>query len=259
MSSAADRDVHNDESARQEFVKVPILTIPGTTTAVTGRQAPGGEDHMTADERADPHYFDDDPTVPSERRPIEVTLPDVAFTMHTDSGVFSHGRLDTGTAVLLRSVPAPPDHGHLLDLGCGAGPIALTMALRSPNACVWAVDVNQRARQLCSANALDLELANLRVAAPDEVPDDVRFEAIWSNPPIRVGKAALHGLLQHWLARLAVDGDAWLVVQRHLGADSLQRWLTNLGYPTERMASRAGFRVLRITSATKGGQITTSE
>ncbi|MEZ5248543.1 MAG: methyltransferase [Ilumatobacteraceae bacterium] len=120
------------------------------------------------------------------------------------------------------------------------------MARRSPGATVWAVDVNRRARELCAANAARHGLTNVRVCAPDEVPDDVVFAEIWSNPPIRIGKAALHDLLDRWLGRLAPGGVAMLVVQKHLGSDSLQRWLSDHGHPTDRLATGAGFRVLRV-------------
>jgi 16S rRNA (guanine1207-N2)-methyltransferase len=193
------------------------------------------------------HYFDERPGVASDTELVEVALPGVAFTMLTDRGVFSHGHLDTGTAVLLREAPAPARTGTFLDLGCGAGPIALALATRSPTATVWAVDVNDRARDLCRANAERNGCANVRVAAPDEVPADQRFDLIWTNPPIRIGKAALHELLVGWLGRLAPGGSAVLVVQKHLGADSLQRWLIDQGHPTDRIASHAGFRLLRVS------------
>src|SRR5262249_49028650 len=144
--------------------------------------------------------------------------------MATDRGVFSHGHLDTGTSLLLREAPAPGATGDLLDLGCGSGAIALTMALRSPRARVWAVDVNARALELTAANAARNGVT-VQAASPDEVPEDVRFATIWSNPPIRIGKAQLQRLLRRWLSRLTDDGTAVLVVQKHLGADSLQRWL----------------------------------
>lgn len=197
------------------------------------------------------HYFDEQPGVASERRTVDVALPDIAFTMQTDRGVFSHGHIDTGTALLLRDAPAPPPGGNLLDLGCGSGPIALALALRSPGATVWAVDTNERARHLTEHNAQRNKIGNLSAVAPSDVPPDVLFDRIWSNPPIRIGKAALHDLLSGWLARLAPGGEAILVVQKHLGADSLQRWLTNEGYPTERIASRAGFRLLRSTASAR--------
>lgn len=191
-------------------------------------------------------YFADDPSVPSA--PLEVTwsLPDGPLVLVTDRGVFGHGQVDTGTKLLLVTVDAPPATGDLLDLGCGTGAIALTMARRSPAATVWAIDVNRRARELCEANARRHGLGNVRVCAPDEVPPEIRFAAIWSNPPIRIGKAALHELLTRWIGRLTPDGEALLVVQKHLGADSLARWLTEQGHPTERVSTGAGFRVLRV-------------
>jgi 16S rRNA (guanine1207-N2)-methyltransferase len=190
------------------------------------------------------HYFDERPGVASDVDLVDVVLADVAFTMATDRGVFSHGHLDTGTALLLREAPPPAARGNLLDLGCGSGAIALTLALRSPSATVWAVDVNERALSLTRANAKRNLVDNLRVVAPDDVPGAVRFATIWSNPPIRIGKQALHHVLLRWLDRLADDGTATLVVQKHLGADSLQRWLAEQGYHFDRIASRSGFRLL---------------
>jgi 16S rRNA (guanine1207-N2)-methyltransferase len=192
------------------------------------------------------HYFDEVPGSASAESVVTVELPDTSFELRTDRGVFSYGRLDAGTAILLRRAPAPPPQGDLLDLGCGAGPIALTMARRAPAATIWAVDVNERARALCAANAAANGIANVVVRAPDEVPEDVRFEAIWSNPPIRVGKDALHELLTAWLGRLTLNGRALLVVQKNLGSDSLHRWLIEHGWPTTRLASARGYRLLDV-------------
>jgi len=179
---------------------------------------------------------------------VDVTLPDTAFVMETDRGVFSRGHLDTATSMLLRADLPIASTGNLLDLGCGAGPIALTMARRSPDATVWAVDVNSRARALCARNADRNSLTNIRVAAPDDIPPGLTFATIWSNPPIRIGKAALHDLLERWLARLEEHGTASLVVQKHLGADSLQRWLIDLGHRCDRVGSKAGFRLLTVSA-----------
>jgi 16S rRNA (guanine1207-N2)-methyltransferase len=190
-----------------------------------------------------PQYFDESPHVESDVRNIDVALAGLAFTMQTDRGVFSHGHVDTGTALLLHEAPPPSPRGDLLDLGCGSGAIALTLALRSPEATVWAIDTNERARHLTERNAERNGLENIRVCAPSSVPLEIEFDTIWSNPPIRIGKAALHELLEGWLARLTLDGAAIMVVQKHLGADSLQRWLIRTGYPTERIAGRAGFRL----------------
>jgi 16S rRNA (guanine1207-N2)-methyltransferase len=192
------------------------------------------------------HYFDDDPDAPSDPVLVDVTLPDTAFVMETDRGVFSRGHLDTATSLLLRAELPIESSGELLDLGCGAGPIALTMARRSPDARVWAVDVNRRARDLCARNADRNGLGNIVVAGPDDVPGGLRFATIWSNPPIRIGKRALHELLLTWLGRLTPSGSASLVVQKHLGADSLQRWLIDRGYRCDRIGSKAGIRLLTV-------------
>jgi 16S rRNA G1207 methylase RsmC len=213
------------------------------------RESPENRHSPASDEVPDAHYFDDDPRVPSDPIVVDVTLPDTAFALETDRGVFSRGHLDTGTSMLLRAMLPVPPTGNLLDLGCGAGPIALTMAKRSPAATVWAVDVNSRARALCLRNAERNHLSNVTVASPSEVPDQLLFDAIWSNPPIRIGKTALHELLIGWLGRLSPDGLAGLVVQRHLGADSLHQWLETEGFPTRRVASKAGFRLLQVGNA----------
>ena len=193
------------------------------------------------------HYFAT-PAGSAEHRSLRVTLAGRDVEVVTADGVFSGGRLDLGTRVLLREVPAPPI-GDLLDLGCGWGPLALTMGLLAPGADVWAVDVNERALALTRSNAARLTLPRVRACLPQEVPDDVRFVAIWSNPPIRVGKAELHRMLLQWLPRLTPDGVAYLVVQRHLGADSLHSWLqTELGpqMSVTRAGSAKGYRVLRL-------------
>ena len=198
---------------------------------------------------SDGQYWTDSPGVASRPSEVDLLLPDVDLRLTTDRGVFSADRVDRGTRYLLLEGPdlptAPVD---LLDLGCGFGPIACTLASRRPEARVWAVDVNERARDLCRANAAAAGLANVEVAAPDDVPVDVRLAAIWSNPPIRIGKPALHDLLTRWLDLMTPDGTAHLVVQRHLGADSLARWLDDRGWATERRGSRKGFRLLDVAA-----------
>jgi len=192
-----------------------------------------------------------------------VILPDVYLELATDAGVFSPGRLDPGTRLLLEEVPAPPASGDVLDLGCGYGPIACVLAARSPGGTVWAVDVNERALELCARNAAAAGLANVRCVAPGDPSLPARFAAIWSNPPVRIGKEALHALLGRWLARLDAGGravpapggttppsppggSAYLVVGRNLGADSLHRWLAGQGWPVRRLAARSGYRLLQV-------------
>ncbi|MEU1391569.1 MULTISPECIES: methyltransferase [unclassified Nonomuraea] len=192
------------------------------------------------------HYFSERPETASRPGSVDLVLPDLHLRLETDRGVFSPDRVDVGTRALLESVPPPPQEGDLLDLGCGYGPIALTMASRAPGATVWAVDVNRRSLELTERNAQAAGLYKVRPVHVDEVPDDVKFRAIWSNPAIRIGKPALHEMLTRWLTRLTPDGVAYLVVQKHLGSDSLQRWLGEQGWQASREASRAAYRILKV-------------
>ena len=196
------------------------------------------------------HYFSDSPSSRQRQAAFSATVWGRQLTFASASGVFSHSRLDLGTQVLLRTDRPRPSARTVLDLGCGSGVIATCLGLEVPSAQVWAVDVNERARELTSLNARAHGLTGrVHVRAPDDVPADVLFDEIWSNPPIRIGKAAVQVLLLSWLTRLAPDGRAVLVIGRNLGADSYQRWLLAEGWTCERLASAKGFRVLEVTAA----------
>ena len=190
------------------------------------------------------HYFTADPSVPFRREPFSCEVWGRRLDLISGSGVYSRGRLDMGTAVLLRET-VPPGPGRILDLGCGYGVIGLAVAAAVPDAVVTGVDVNERALLLANENAAALGVTDRFTAlVPDAVPDGATYDEIWSNPPIRIGKEALHTLLRAWLPRLTPDGRAVLVVGKHLGADSLQRWLGGEGFPTTRLGGAKGFRVL---------------
>ncbi len=202
------------------------------------------------------HYFSANPQAPHRPGQVRVILPDVYLELATDAGMFSPGRLDPGTRLLLDDAPPPPPAGDLLDLGCGYGPIACVLAARSPEATVWAVDVNERALRLCERNAAAAGLANVRCVTPDDPDIPVRFAGIWSNPPVRIGKDALHSLLSGWLGRLESGGQAQLVVGRNLGADSLHRWLTEQGWTVTRLAARSGYRLLQVNFSAERAVVT---
>ena len=187
------------------------------------------------------HYFSAAPASAENLRTITVPLAGRERAVTTAGGVFSPDRLDTGTAVLFANMASLPPSGNFLDLGCGWGPISLTMALSAPHATIWAVDVNERALELTARNAEGLDV---HAVLAEDVPAGLEFDAIWSNPPIRIGKEALRELLLTWLPRLAPAGRMVMVIGKNLGGDSMQRWLTDQGWPTTRLASSKGFRVL---------------
>jgi 16S rRNA G1207 methylase RsmC len=195
------------------------------------------------------HYFSSTPESELKLRQISVTIAGRTVEVTTAGGIFSPERVDAGTQVLLANTPPPPPGGNLLDLGCGWGPISLSLAIDSPRATVWAVDVNERALDLVRRNAEKLGLTNINAVRPEDVPPSLEFMSIRSNPPIRVGKAELHNMLSFWLPRLETEADAWLVVQRNLGSDSLQRWLDGAlpdDFTVSRAATHKGYRVLKV-------------
>lgn len=200
-------------------------------------------------------YFSSTPSSDDNRKTLHVTLREHEVNMQVSNGVFSTSRLDLGTAVLLKHAPKPPKTGKLLDIGCGWGPITVALGLESPNAEIFAVDVNERALELTKLNAKNAGLKHIHTALVDEALKENNasefndFDTIWSNPPIRVGKEILHDILLTWIPRLKVGGTAYLVVQKNLGSDSLITWLAeNLGetYSVEKYASSKGYRVIEV-------------
>ena len=191
------------------------------------------------------HYFTADPSTPFKRVPVRTNVWGHWLELTSGSGVFAQGRLDVGTGVLLREQAPPTEAREVLDLGCGYGVIGLAIAVAVPEARVTAVDVNERALLLAMENAQQVGVTSrFQALLPDQVDPAATYDEIWSNPPIRVGKDALHELLLRWLPRLRPGGRAVMVVGKNLGSDSLASWLREQGYPTEKQASAKGFRVL---------------
>jgi 16S rRNA G1207 methylase RsmC len=196
------------------------------------------------------HYFSNEPATDLRPKTIKVELAGREVSVQTAGGIFSPDHVDTGTKVLLEQIDETPALGDVLDIGCGWGPIALAIALYRPHVTVWAIDVNERSLELTRMNAEKLGLSNVKVCRPEEVPKEIQFAGIWSNPPIRVGKDALHDILKLWLPRLAVGAESYLVVQKNLGADSLLRWMQDTlpkKFLSVRLETSKAFRVLRVT------------
>lgn len=195
------------------------------------------------------HYFSQEPSSKYRSSEITITLAGEKLNVQTASGTFSPRALDFGTKVLLDEIALAPKTGNILDLGCGWGPIAIALAKHSPEAQVWAVDVNNRSLELTQKNASALGLKNIQTSSPELVPSEISFSGIWSNPPIRVGKAELHAMLMFWLPRLEKGGSAYLVVQKNLGSDSLLKWLDqNLGdgFEVSRLDSVKTYRIIKV-------------
>lgn len=198
------------------------------------------------------HYFSPDPQSPLRTSVRTLSLRGHQVTLETASGTFSPGGLDAGTEVLLKYAPPAPPSGTFLDIGCGWGPLTIALGLEAPEARVWGVDVNERALQVARDNAENLGLGNVTVTQPDALHEALTFDLIWSNPPIRVGKKALHDILASWMPRLAPEGEAYLVVAKKLGADSLLEWLNSGEVPhirAERVETSRGYRILKVTKA----------
>lgn len=192
------------------------------------------------------HYFET-PDAARGRRTVKATIFGTTYEFTTAAGVFSTDGLDLGTSVLLRESAPPAGARRLLDLGCGWGPITVALADHCPVAIVDAVDTNELALALTAENARRAGVGDrVRTFLPEQADPTIQYDEIWSNPPIRIGKEALHTLLLTWLERLVPGGIARLVIGRHLGADSLQRWLNEQGYDCDRVASAKGFRVFEV-------------
>lgn len=196
------------------------------------------------------HYFSEEPASPERRTSFRVTGEWGDLHVETGTGVFSSHGLDKGTGVFLESLrrhpPQPPPAGSLVvDLGCGSGVLALVMARLWPECRVLAVDVNTRALEMCADNARRNSITNVEVRTA-EGADPGPVARLWSNPPVRIGKSALHALLGEWIGRLDHDGEARLVVGRNLGSDSLADWMRTRGWHVDRLSSARGFRVLGV-------------
>ncbi len=197
------------------------------------------------------HYFSANPSTDKRLKPVEFSVAGQALRLQAAAGTFSSGKLDRGTAVLLSLADQFPQQGAILDLGCGWGPIGIAIAKLFPTTKVWGVDVNSRSVELANQNAEDLGLTNFQAVLSDQLPSEIKFDEIWSNPPIRIGKSALHELLLTYLNKLNPTGRAVFVVQKQLGAESLMKWLAEQfsDHEVRRLANEKGYWVIEVASS----------
>ena len=191
--------------------------------------------------------FTSQPQAPSAPREVACEFGGREWRFRTDRGVFSQGRVDPGTRLLLRTVTLP-DAARFVDWGCGYGPVGLCLAARHPQATAVLVDVNLRAVRLARHNAFRHDLVNVQVIAADGLTclrGGKVLDAVVSNPPIRAGRTTLRRLFAETAQRLRLGGSLWVVVRTKQGARSLARDLTELVGPTDTLARGGGYRVLR--------------
>ncbi|WP_194914198.1 methyltransferase [Catenulispora rubra] len=196
-------------------------------------------------------YWRAEPDGPARERVVSLDVPgrEAPIPLVSAEGVFGAQRVDRGTSVLIRNAPIPAPCTGVVDLGCGYGAIAVSMGMRQPEAGLWAVDVNRRALALTARNAASAGVQNVVVAEPEAVPAALRFDRIYSHPPIKIGRSSMHELLDGWLRRLCHGGDAYLVIKQSMGADALHSWLNDTGFPARRAASKQGYRLLHVSES----------
>ncbi|PJK16368.1 16S rRNA methyltransferase [Chryseomicrobium excrementi] len=191
------------------------------------------------------HYYSNRPNVESKPSSISHTGRGHQFTLETDRGVFSKSGVDFGSRVLMEAFQAPQIEGDFADVGCGYGPIGLTLAKDFPGRVVHMVDVNERAVELAGKNASRNGIQNVRIAVSDgmeRVPD--QLAAVITNPPIRAGKETIFRFYQQAYDRLASGGELWVVIQKKQGAPSTKDFLEELFSEVEVVEKVKGYWIL---------------
>lgn len=168
------------------------------------------------------HYFSNKPSI--ESKPFSFTFESKGnvFNFTSDNGVFSKKEVDFGSRLLIDSFSAPEVDGKILDIGCGYGPIGLTLGKAYPDRQIVMTDVNERALELAKLNAVNNDVQNVDIYK-SYLFDDIKeryFAAILSNPPIRAGKQVVHQIFEDAYHFLNNSGELWVVIQKKQGAPS---------------------------------------
>jgi 16S rRNA (guanine1207-N2)-methyltransferase len=193
------------------------------------------------------HYFSKSPE--SESAPVywDYRLRGNSFRFKTDRGVFSKKEVDFGSRLLIETFQLENKSGLMLDVGCGYGPIGLSLAKAFPNTIVHMVDVNERALALARENAILNHIDNVRIYESDRLLgiEDTRFQAILTNPPVRAGKKIVHDIFEQSADRLDAEGELWVVIQKKQGAPSAVEKLETLFGQVDIVEKSKGYFIIR--------------
>lgn len=188
-------------------------------------------------------YFSQSPDVDSNPQTWSYQLRGQTFAFTTDNGVFSKNEVDFGSRVLIETFRPPDLDGPILDLGCGYGPISISLAAAFPERTVIGVDVNKRALKLAEKNAKQNKIANVSFKESDILSNvtDRSFAAILTNPPIRAGKQVVHKMFEEAKKALLPNGELWVVIQKKQGAPSAKKKLMALFKEVEVVTKEKGY------------------
>ncbi|WP_102349394.1 class I SAM-dependent methyltransferase [Bacillus sp. Marseille-P3661] len=193
------------------------------------------------------HYFSSNPSVESKPFTFEDRLKGHSFIFTSDLGVFSKNEVDFGSRLLIEQFEVPDVPGDLLDVGCGYGPIGLSLAKEYPDRKIVMVDVNERSLNLSRINSDKNNITNVHVRRSDLFSDinEKNFAAIISNPPIRAGKKVVHEILERSYEHLAEHGELWIVIQKKQGAPSALDKLKSIFSEVDVVEKKKGYYIIK--------------
>lgn len=188
-------------------------------------------------------YYDENPDSLHDIHEVKVELLNHPFTFLTDSGVFSKKMVDFGSQVLLETLNFK-ENERVLDLGCGYGPLGISLA-KVQRVDATLVDINNRALDLARKNATNNQVAVTIFQSNIYENISGHFERIISNPPIRAGKRVVHSIIEESIDFLVVNGDLTIVIQKKQGAPSAKAKMATIFGNVEILRKDKGYYVLR--------------